>query len=56
MLKQTNDKNTNASYVISPCYRLVMPSEEQRKDDRRSGERRVDTPRGSAVRRLPLDW
>lgn len=55
MLKNA-EKNTNPSYVISPCYRLSMPTEEEQKLEQRSADRRLDTPRSSAVRRPPIDW
>ena len=55
-MPKSSAKNTNPSYVISPCYRLVLPEESERRDERRSGDRRVDTPRGSTVRRPPGRW
>jgi hypothetical protein len=47
------ERNTNSAYVISPCYRLVLPPEPARRDEGPE-DRRTDTPRGSAVRRPSL--
>ena len=54
-MKPVDPKNTNPIYTISPSYRLVAPSNEERPTPRRA-DRRLDTPRGSAVRRHDLPW
>ena len=52
---QTESRNSNPSYVISPCYRLVMP-ESVPVPREQVHQRRLDTPRGSAVPRRTLPW
>lgn len=53
--QQSDPRNSNPSYIISPCYRLVMPDPEPTPRER-GHERRLDTPRGSAVPRGALPW
>ena len=48
-------RSSNQAYVISPCYRLVLPAEPAPRPTPRE-DRRTDTPRGSTVRRVTAPW
>ncbi len=50
-----NPRNSRPGYTVSPCYRLVMPESAETAPAPRE-DRRLDTPRGSAVRRPALPW
>ena len=48
-------RNTHPPYTVSPCYRLVLQERTDSAPTPRE-DRRLDTPRGSAVRRPALPW